>query len=375
MIRRVVPLLAVLTMLSLFVLPSTEAQSGPDGWTNYALNMRAGPGTTYAVITQLPSNTGMIFEARDATVEWLLGRTEDGAYRGWVASLYLRYREGFAAARLPVSAETFTVAAPAVADAPAVAAGSSAAQALMAIDILPTITPHARDIHFSGSTDPHSLLKVGDFNSENWEFLGPLGGGDYDLGPYSALQPTVEFFRGSFGATSITAHGGYTITAVLDPTWATTGQCLPHETPLDCELRRKNPAVAVMMFGSNDISHLSAAQFEGALRQVVSITLAHGTIPVLTTFPWCRTDSLNEFGLQLNLITATVAREYDVPLINFWRAAQALDHCGMADDTHLSKPVMVTTGYFTGEEQRTGYTLRNLLTLQTLDAIRAAALQ
>jgi hypothetical protein len=317
----------------------------------------------------------MIFEARDANVEWLLGHTEDGANRGWVASLYFRYREGFAAARLPISAETFaTTTAPAAA-APAAVDGSSAAQALMAIDILPTLSSHARDIFLSGSNDPQSFLKIGDCNSENWEFLGPLGSGDYDLGPYSALQPTIDFFRGSFGATSITAHGGYTISAVLDPMWANTGQCLPNETPLACELRRKRPAVAVMMFGANDVAHLSATQFEGTLRQVIATTIANGTIPVLTTFPWCHADSSNEIGLQLNLITANVAREYDVPLINFWRAAQALDHCGMMDDTHLSKPVMTTTAYFNGEEQRTGYTLRNLLTLQTLDALRTAALQ
>ncbi len=125
-----------------------------------------------------------------------------------------------------------------------------------------------------------------------------------------------------------------------------------------------------MMFGPNDVFNLTAEQFEKGVRQVVDSTIAHGTIPVLTTFTWCRSDEFNDKGLQFNLITASIAREYDIPLINFWRGGQSLPNCGLSDDTHLSQPVMTTTGNFSGEEQRTGHTLRNLLTLQTLDEIR-----
>ena len=185
----------------------------------------------------------------------------------------------------------------------------------------------------------------------------------------------MDFFRDSFGVTNITAHGGFTIYAVTDPTWANNGQCLPNETPLNCELRRYRPGVAVMMFGSNDVAHLSPAQFEASLRQVVATTIANGTIPVLTTFTWCESGSRHDLGLQFNLITAAVAQENDIPLINFWRAAQGLPNCGLADATHLSMPVLTSTGHFNGEEQQAGFTLRNLLTLQTLDALRTSALQ
>ena len=57
------------------------------------------------MIAVLPVNTGLIFEARSADSSWLLGHTQDGVYRGWVASGYLVYAEGFAAVRLPISEE------------------------------------------------------------------------------------------------------------------------------------------------------------------------------------------------------------------------------------------------------------------------------
>jgi len=97
------------------------AQGGADGWTAYQLNLRAGPGGGFAVITTLPANTGLIFEAHNADLSWLLGHTEDGAWRGWVASGYLTYQDGFSAARLPASEEVVTV----QPDAPAAAAPAS----------------------------------------------------------------------------------------------------------------------------------------------------------------------------------------------------------------------------------------------------------
>jgi hypothetical protein len=63
---------------------------GPDGWTVYEMNLRASPGGD--VIGSVPVNTGMIFEARSADLSWLLGHTQDGAQRGWVASTDLRRR-------------------------------------------------------------------------------------------------------------------------------------------------------------------------------------------------------------------------------------------------------------------------------------------
>lgn len=373
-------MLVIAIIIAVFAIPAAQAQDSPDAWTSYALNLRTGPAITYDVITTLPGNTPVVVEGRNDDLSWLLVHTTDGTQRGWAASLYLAYEPGFYAGRVPVSAEILSAPAPAPAAAdPAAPIDTNTTTGGAVLDsapIIPTINPHMRTVFANGGNDPYTLLKVGDCNSTYWEFLGPLATGDYDLGPYGYLQPTVDHFRGTMSVPSITAHGGYTIYAVLDPMWAAQEpKCLPNETPLACELRTRRPAVAVMMFGANDVFHLSGGQFESALRQVVSQTLANGTIPVLTTFTWCRDDEFQAKGLELNTITVIVGQEFGVPVINFWRAAQALPNCGMRDDTHLSAPIMTTTANFNGEETRTGHTLRNLLTLQTLDAIRVTALQ
>jgi uncharacterized protein YraI len=67
--------------------------------------MRTGPGKQFAEVSVLPAGTGLIFEARSADTGWLLGRTLDGAHRGWVSALYLNYSDGFSAGRLSVSME------------------------------------------------------------------------------------------------------------------------------------------------------------------------------------------------------------------------------------------------------------------------------
>ena len=103
--RRITPILLLLTLLiAAFPAGFSATAQGPDAWTTIDLNMRAAPNHA-TVITILPPNTGLIFEGRDAGMNWLLGHTEDGVYRGWVVTSYLTYAEGFSAARLPISEE------------------------------------------------------------------------------------------------------------------------------------------------------------------------------------------------------------------------------------------------------------------------------
>lgn len=81
------------------------AQGGGDATTNYALNMRAGPGADYDVVAVVDAGSPVTLEARSENNEWVLGRTLDGAHRGWLASLYLSYTPGFSAFNLAVSNE------------------------------------------------------------------------------------------------------------------------------------------------------------------------------------------------------------------------------------------------------------------------------
>ena len=67
-----------------------------------------------------------------------------------------------------------------------------------------------------------------------------------------------------------------------------------------------------------------------------------------------------------------VAADYNVPLINLWRALDPLPHKGVdpQNTTHMTKPDNGdSAASFTPADLQAGFNVRNLLTLQTLDAV------
>jgi N-acetylmuramoyl-L-alanine amidase len=56
--------------------------------TSYGLNMRTGPGTSYAVVTSLPRGTVFTLLARDAAATWVKIQIADGR-QGWVHSGFI----------------------------------------------------------------------------------------------------------------------------------------------------------------------------------------------------------------------------------------------------------------------------------------------
>lgn len=258
---------------------------------------------------------------------------------------------------------------------------------LMAVPVLPESldTEALRAVFERGQAlgnDPHVFTKVGDCNTDTSYFMTGFDMDDYDLGPYAELEPTIDFFAGSFEHVSLAGQVGFNALTVLEPLWVDPSICNPGdgEGPLACEYRRERPSVVVMMFGPNDMINLTNEQFEQALRDIIDLSLDQGVIPVLTTFTWHH-DKFWQKSLELNMITVEIAQEYDLPLINFWRVARDLPNFGLvADYTHLTD-----TGYYganrfriafsDGEETVSGYALRNLLTLQMLDHLRRDVLE
>ena len=365
--------------------PATESEAIPapdtsqvQGWTNYMLNMRTGPSVTHAMVATLDANTALVFEGRDATTAWVLARTEDSVQRGWLAVPYLRFNTGFAAANLPLSDEVIVLGTtdPTLdADVPAAASNPELAAFLHSVPVVPSISAHARAIFQGSGNYSNRYTKIGDCNSEAWDFMTPFDTGQYDLGEYAHLQGTVDFFAGSHSRSSAAAHVGFNALSMIDATWADPTQCNAGESAVWCTLRGNRPAVAVMMFGANDVYNVSVEQFDESVRRIVNWSIQNGTIPVLTTFSWCGGGQFGDKALLLNTRLVEIGQTYDIPVINFWKAAQSLPNCGMAPDgVHLST-VRPYGAYFTGQETEAGFALRNLVTLQTLDAIRAAALQ
>jgi hypothetical protein len=373
--------LAAVLALGLILSGPVAAQSDPDAHTSYRLNLRAGPGANYPVITVLAADTGMIFEGRNADMSWLLGHTADRAYRGWVDSLYLYYRDGFATFRLPVSDEVLPApAAPAasepqpIAGAPPAAEGlapSGTAPVLESLPIVPAISSNVRAIFQRGQAlgnNAHVVTKVGECNSMSWAYLVPFNQDKYELGSYRSLQRAID--GATFVNNSAAAGAGFTVASVLDGTFSDPGRC-NGLSPLECEYRLSKPSVAFIMLGMQDVYFLSAQQYERDMRQIIQMSLDYGVIPVVTTFPiWPDGDVRTQNRFEFNRILVNLAHQYDVPLMNFWLAAQSVQHSGVGvDNVHISERGDTWTS-FNGDQYQWGMTMWNLAALQTLDQVQ-----
>lgn len=216
--------------------------------------------------------------------------------------------------------------------------------------------------------DPHVLSKVGDCNSAEWLFLYPFGEGRYRLGPYPELQSVVAHYQDSLAYRSYAAHNGLNVMAVHEPLWADPKVCQAGETPLTCEYRLHNPSVAVIMFGTNDMLVLTPEQFDRNLRRVIVQTLQAGIVPILSTFP--RHLPHPERSIRYNQLVVRVALDLNIPLINLWLALEPLPSHGIDDDGyHLNGPLTGAGDFASAANLQTGYPLRNLVTLQTLEGL------
>jgi hypothetical protein len=193
---------------------------------------------------------------------------------------------------------------------------------------MPTVSARAREIYLDGmakGNEPRSFSSVGDCQSEPAVFLGIYDTNRYILGKNDAyLQETIDFFKGMFGRQSLAVRDGLSAPSALSVQWADAKQCQPNENPVQCELRTHKPAIVFINLGTNWRADASVDAYEKYLRQIVELVIANGTVPVLST----KADNI-EGGNRINLATARVAHDYDVPLWNFWLTAQYLTDKGL----------------------------------------------
>ncbi len=233
--------------------------------------------------------------------------------------------------------------------------------------VLPTgVSQRVRLIYQMGllkGNNPAAFSKVGDCNSTMPYFLSDFDSpGQYDLGEYTSLQETIDYFSGSFSRKSLAAKDGLTSYAALSTLWVDWKDCETYETPLTCEFRVQKPAFAILSFGTNDAN--GNVDFEIAFRRVIDMTIGSGVVPILST----KADNA-EGDEAINEAIARVAYEYELPLWNYWLAVQSLPDKGLRSPEHLSAS---SVGYanFEGENLNYGWSMRNLTALQVLDMVR-----
>jgi len=222
--------------------------------------------------------------------------------------------------------------------------------------VVPQVSARAKEIYLQGiklGVTPRTFSVVGDCQSEPEVFLGIYATDRYYLsGDYQYLQETIDDFQSSFSHKSVSVRDGLSAPSALSPLWADPQVCRSDENPVQCELRLYEPMLVFINLGTVWREGASADRYEVYLRQIVDLVIASGAVPILST----KADNV-EGDHSLNLATARVAYDYDIPLWNFWAAADHLPNHGL--DPELNDI------YLTPD----AWDVRNFVALRTLDAI------
>ncbi len=269
--------------------------------------------------------------------------------------------------------------------APASPASTASAASLEDLPVMPEVSAQARAIYaaaLASGRSPQVFAKVGNCMMASPNLLAPFAGKTYDLGSHADLQPVIDYYGAkptrsingqavsSFSDPSVAAANGFTAAGPLDPLWADRAWCDSGETPLACELRLTNPALALIMFGTNDVFYVDQADFERYMRTIIEDTLKANVLPVLITFPPVP-GKLAE-SEAYNQVVARLAAERGLPLVNLWRALQSSPGYGVDPQhyTRLSDPPNGCAGCLTEDNLRYGITQENLVFLSALDRLR-----
>jgi uncharacterized protein YraI/lysophospholipase L1-like esterase len=337
-----------------------------------SLNLRAAPSTRAAIIAVLPNRTALTLLARSANRAWLKVQTEDGL-NGWVSASYVQTSVDLSSLEVdeaPVDVPSVAMTAPA-------STTPSSGAPVTSTNVVSGIGSTTLSIFRAGQQAGNRadvFSKFGDSITQSSDFLDPLGRGIYNLGSYGSLQSVIDFYLqsdlNSFTNVSLAAGAGWTTATVLDSNAADQSLCQPGETPLACELRLTKPAVALIMFGSNDVRFLDSATYAYNLQQIVQITKDAGVIPVVSTIPTVvgYEAQVNQF----NGIVREIAGTNAIPLWDYATVMGGLPNSGLSGDG--LHPSTAPSGYagaadFNGENLQAGYVVRNLTALQALDAL------
>ncbi len=232
--------------------------------------------------------------------------------------------------------------------------------------VMPVVSQRARQIYDQGlemGNIPTHFSKVGDCQNIRQYFLGMFDSpGTYGLGRDNEyLIRTIGYFSGSWGRLSESVRTGFNVASVLTPINANPKTCLPGETPLECEFRAWKPSFVLISMETWTKDRPTDA-YTGYLRQIIEFAISKGAVPILAT----KADNL-EGDHSINLTIARLAAEYDIPLWNFWRAADPLPYHGLTEDGfHLTN----AANFFNNpSDMEKAWPVRNLTALQAIDAV------
>jgi lysophospholipase L1-like esterase len=230
------------------------------------------------------------------------------------------------------------------------------------------------------------VAKLGDSITSSPFFLTEVAETDLDGGPYARLGATLHFFSrtlvpdggaapsrsGSDGLVpslarrSLGAGDQWYVTNVLEGGSA---------SPLAREIDSIRPGVAVVMFGTNDLTLATIAQFSAHLDALLEELERRHVIAILSTIP-ARLDQ-PRFGERVpsfNAAIRTMAIVHQAPLIDYAAAMADLPNGGLSEDGIHPSVCPAGAGSLRPECLGYGYNLRNLLTLLALERLQQSVL-
>jgi hypothetical protein len=219
--------------------------------------------------------------------------------------------------------------------------------------VVPQVTNRSRQIYAEGlklGLDPHGFSKIGDCQNVKNAFLGFFdiaGYHDFWFKSNPELEGVISWFKGEFDTDGAGVRQGLTAAAAMTTLWSDPQLCNPNESPVMCEIRTNRPTFVTLSFERNWEGRTSET-YEKYMRKVIEYVLSQGVVPILMT----KADNM-EGDHSINFTTARLAYEYDLPLINFWRAVQSLPDHGMDakrnDGFHTSVAAWYTRSFITME--------------------------
>jgi len=233
------------------------------------------------------------------------------------------------------------------------------------------VVDHVRQIH---AIDPERrddvFSKMGGSSVASQAFLHCFATEYVDLGERPELAETIDFFntgrRNSFNRQSEAAGVSWNLRYVLGGRPASFRE----------ELEETGARWALVLFGGNDAQNENERVYFKRLVYLVERLEEMGVVPILGSAMPRRNAYKDRWIHRFNLITEAVAKNWSLPYIDYHGALSALPRKGLARDG-MHPNVLPPGGYktscqLTEKGLRYGNNVRNLLTLEMLDALRRA---
>ncbi|MGH2587468.1 MAG: SGNH/GDSL hydrolase family protein, partial [Dehalococcoidia bacterium] len=238
------------------------------------------------------------------------------------------------------------------------------------------------------------VAKLGDSITVSPAFLKELTTAGVQQSAYGPLVAAFDYFNhtlvpsGTLGATPVSAKLLNAHNAALSSSfrreslgagnrWFVTDLLAGGESSaLARELAVTQAGVAVVMFGTNDLTLVSVKEFEESLSRLLMDLEQWHVIPLLSTIP--NRGDRPEFSRlvpSFNAAIRALARVYGVPLIDYGAAMAGLPNGGLNEDGIHPSICPEGPGSLSGACLHYGYNLRNLLTLQALEQLRRGVME